>query len=140
MALNECKRNAASALTGPVPNSKQLGVAIRERRDDQRLTVEELATEAGVDTSYLSGIERLGRNPSWSKLTKIFAALKIDASQLIERAEQIALSEQSSAGHRARRPPPAPEGPRPDRRRLRPLHHGAHPPRRTGPSLGLPPA
>jgi transcriptional regulator with XRE-family HTH domain len=101
MALNECKRNAASALTGPVPNSKQLGLAIRERREDQRLTIEELATEAGVDTSYLSGIERLGRNPSWSKLTKIFAALKIDASQLIERAEQIALSEQSSDGDHA---------------------------------------
>jgi transcriptional regulator with XRE-family HTH domain len=86
---------------GPVPNSKQLGVAIRERREDQRLTIEELATEAGVDTSYLSGIERLGRNPSWSKLAKIFAALKIDASELIERAEQIALSEPGPDGDSA---------------------------------------
>jgi transcriptional regulator with XRE-family HTH domain len=96
MALKGYKRNAASALTGPVPNSKQLGVAIRERREDQRLTIEELAAEAGVDTSYLSGIERLGRNPSWSKLARIVAALKLDASELIERAEQIALSERVS--------------------------------------------
>lgn len=101
MALNGCKRNAASQLTGPVPNSKQLGVAIRERREDQRLTIEELATEAGVDTSYLSGIERRGRNPSWGKLTKIFDALQIDASELIARAEQIALSEPGSDGDHA---------------------------------------
>jgi transcriptional regulator with XRE-family HTH domain len=78
---------------GPVPNSKQLGFAIRERREDQKLTIEELAAKAGVDTSYLSGIERLGRNPSWSKLTRIFQALDVAASELIERAEQIALAE-----------------------------------------------
>jgi transcriptional regulator with XRE-family HTH domain len=88
-------------VSAPVPNSKHLGVAIRERREDQGLTIEELATEAGVDTSYLSGIERLGRNPSWSKLARIFFALKIDASELIKRAEQIALSEHRSDGDHA---------------------------------------
>jgi transcriptional regulator with XRE-family HTH domain len=82
----------------PVPNSKHLGVAIRERREDQGLTIEELAAEAGVDTSYLSGIERLGRNPSWSKLARIVGTLKIDASELITRAEQIARSEHRSDG------------------------------------------
>lgn len=85
-------------MSGPVPNSKHLGVAIRERREDQGLTIEELAAEAGVDTSYLSGIERLGRNPSWSKLARIVVTLKIDASELIERAEQIARSEHRSDG------------------------------------------
>ena len=89
-------------MSGPVPNSKHLGVAIRERREDQGLTIEELAAEAGVDTSYLSGIERLGRNPSWSKLARIVGTLDIDASELIERAEQIALSEhRSDGGHAA---------------------------------------
>jgi transcriptional regulator with XRE-family HTH domain len=89
-------------VSGPVPNSKHLGVAIRERREDQGLTIEELAAEAGVDTSYLSGIERLGRNPSWSKLARIVGTLNIDASELIERAEQIALSEhRSDGGHAA---------------------------------------
>ena len=88
-------------MSGPVPNSKHLGVAIRERREDQGLTIEELATEVGVDTSYLSGIERLGRNPSWSKLARIVATLKIDASELISRAEQIALTEQRPDGDRA---------------------------------------
>lgn len=101
MALKGCNRNAASALTGPVPNSKQLGFAIRERREEQKLTIEELATEAGVDTSYLSGIERLGRNPSWSKLARIVGALDIDASELVARAEQIARSEHRSDGDRA---------------------------------------
>jgi transcriptional regulator with XRE-family HTH domain len=88
-------------VSGPVPNSKHLGVAIRERREDQGLTIEELAAEAGVDTSYLSGIERLGRNPSWSKLARIVTTLNIDASELIERAEQIALSEHRSDGDHA---------------------------------------
>jgi len=88
-------------VSGPVPNSKHLGVAIRERREDQGLTIEELATEAGVDTSYLSGIERLGRNPSWSKLARIVATLEIDASELIKRAEQLALSEHRPDGDRA---------------------------------------
>jgi transcriptional regulator with XRE-family HTH domain len=85
---------------GPVPNSKQLGFAIRERREDQKLTIEQLAAKAGVDTSYLSGIERLGRNPSWNKLTRIIQALDVDASALIERAEQIALAEHAN-GDRA---------------------------------------
>lgn len=88
-------------MSGPVPNSKHLGVAIRERREDQGLTIEELAAEAGVDTSYLSGIERLGRNPSWSKLARIVATLRIDASELIKRAEQIALTEAGPDGDHA---------------------------------------
>jgi transcriptional regulator with XRE-family HTH domain len=88
-------------VSGPVPNSKHLGVAIRERREDQGLTIEELAAEAGVDTSYLSGIERLGRNPSWSKLARIVGTLQIDASELIRRAEQLALSEHRPDGDRA---------------------------------------
>lgn len=88
-------------MSGPVPNSKHLGVAIRERREDQGLTIEELAAEAGVDTSYLSGIERLGRNPSWSKLARIVGTLQIDASELVKRAEQIALSEHRPDGDHA---------------------------------------
>jgi len=88
-------------VSGPVPNSKHLGVAIRERREDQGLTIEELAAEAGVDTSYLSGIERLGRNPSWSKLARIVGTLDIDASELIARAEQLARSEQHPDGDHA---------------------------------------
>jgi len=88
-------------VSAPVPNSKHLGVAIRERREDQGLTIEELAAAAGVDTSYLSGIERLGRNPSWSKLARIVGTLKIDASELIKRAEQIAQSECGPDGDRA---------------------------------------
>ena len=88
-------------MSGPVPNSKHLGVAIRERREDQGLTIEELAAEAGVDTSYLSGIERLGRNPSWSKLARIVGTLQIDASELVKRAEQIASSEDRSDGDHA---------------------------------------
>ena len=88
-------------MSGPVPNSKHLGVAIRERREDQGLTIEELAAEAGVDTSYLSGIERLGRNPSWSKLARIVGTLDIDASELIARAEQLARSEQHPDGDHA---------------------------------------
>jgi transcriptional regulator with XRE-family HTH domain len=98
MALESCARNAPTARPGSIPNSKQLGIEIRERREEKDLTIEGLAGAAGVDTSYLSDIERLGKNPSWEKLASIVRALDIDASALVLRAEEIAQAESGSEG------------------------------------------
>jgi transcriptional regulator with XRE-family HTH domain len=78
-----------------VPNSKQLGVAIRAERKKKKLTIEALAEAAEMDTSYLSGIERRGRNLTWLKLTAIVKALEVDTSALVRRAEKIARAEGS---------------------------------------------
>ena len=64
------------------------------RQEKTDLTIEEFALEAGTDYSYLSDIERLGRNLTWEKLTSIAASLDTDVSELVAEAEAIARLEQ----------------------------------------------
>jgi transcriptional regulator with XRE-family HTH domain len=68
------------------PTSAQIGAAIRELRVHRDLTIEELANAAGLDVSYLSGIERRLRNPSWESIRSIADALKIDVVELVRLA------------------------------------------------------
>ncbi|HEX4752719.1 MAG TPA: helix-turn-helix transcriptional regulator [Solirubrobacterales bacterium] len=83
-------------MEGPIPNLSQLGEAIREERQEKTdLTIEEFALEAGMEYSYLSDIERKGRNFTWRKLAWIAEVLKVDVSQLIFRAEEIARRQQA---------------------------------------------
>lgn len=82
-------------MQGPIPNVRQLGEAIRKMRQEKTdLTIEEFALEAGTDYSYLSDIERLGRNLTWEKLTSIAELLDTDVSELVAEAEAIARLEQ----------------------------------------------
>jgi hypothetical protein len=86
----ECAQ-CSGRVEGPIPNPSQLGEAIREERQEKTdLTIEEFALEAGMEYSYLSDIERKGRNLSWRKLASIAEVLEVDVSQLIARAEEIA--------------------------------------------------
>jgi transcriptional regulator with XRE-family HTH domain len=64
------------------------------RQEKTDLTIEEFALEAGTDYSYLSDIERLGRNLTWEKLTSIAELLDTDVSELVAEAEAIARLEQ----------------------------------------------
>jgi hypothetical protein len=50
------------------PSARQLGRAIRGLRRTRGFTIEALAFAAGLHPTYLSGIERGERNPSWAKL------------------------------------------------------------------------
>ena len=65
-----------------------LGVAIRRARRGLSLSQEALAAEAGLDRSYMGGIERGEHNLTAMNLVKIAAALDIRPSKLL-----------SSAGH-----------------------------------------
>jgi transcriptional regulator with XRE-family HTH domain len=65
-----------------------LGVAIRSARRGMGLSQEALAAEAGLDRSYMGGIERGEHNLTAMNLLKIAAALDIRPSKLL-----------SSAGH-----------------------------------------
>jgi transcriptional regulator with XRE-family HTH domain len=56
-------------------------------RTDRELTVERLAAKAGIHWTYLSGIERGVRNPTWKVLTSIAVSLDLDVSELARRAE-----------------------------------------------------
>lgn len=70
------------------PTSAALGRAIRRLRHERRLSIETLALNAGVHPTYLSGIERGVRNPTWTKLGALAEALGLSVSVIAREAEQ----------------------------------------------------
>ena len=58
----------------------RLGQRIRTRRKSLNLTQEELADRAGIDRSYIGGVERGERNVTFSVLCKIASALDSDVA------------------------------------------------------------
>lgn len=62
----------------------KFGQAIKERRAEIKMNQEDLAGEADLDRTYISGIERGVRNPSLINIKKIADALKIKISKLFE--------------------------------------------------------
>jgi transcriptional regulator with XRE-family HTH domain len=85
---------AASTSThdGGVARSKvgktveSLGDYLREQRESSRLSLRQLAEQAGVSNPYLSQIERGLRRPSAEVLQQLAKALRISAEQLYLRA------------------------------------------------------
>ncbi len=51
------------------------------------MTIEDLAHASDIHTTYLSGIERGIRNPTWEKLANIAYALDTPLSNLVRNAE-----------------------------------------------------
>lgn len=56
---------------------KRIGKQIRDRRNENGLTQEELAFKVGINVSYLGRIERGQANAPVYSLRKIAAALKL---------------------------------------------------------------
>jgi transcriptional regulator with XRE-family HTH domain len=69
------------------PTNVQLGRAIRRLRVARRLSIESLAGDSQMHPTYLSAIERGHRNPTWTKLCHLAAALNIEVSALARAAE-----------------------------------------------------
>jgi transcriptional regulator with XRE-family HTH domain len=65
---------------------ESLGEYLREQRISARLSLRQLAEQAGVSNPYLSQIERGLRRPSAEVLQQIAKALRISAEQLYIRA------------------------------------------------------
>lgn len=63
---------------------RNLGVAIRQRRTARKLSQEELAETADFDRTYISLLERGVRNPSFTNLCRIAAALETTPSELLK--------------------------------------------------------
>ena len=63
-----------------------LGDYLKEQRQASRLSLRQLADQAGVSNPYLSQIERGLRKPSAEVLAQIAKALRISAEQLYLRA------------------------------------------------------
>jgi transcriptional regulator with XRE-family HTH domain len=63
-----------------------LGDYLREQRTTSKLSLRQLAEQAGVSNPYLSQIERGLRRPSAEVLQQLARALRISAEQLYVRA------------------------------------------------------
>ena len=69
------------------PLLRGLGWRVRQLREAKGWTQEILAGRAGLDRSYIAGIEAGLRNPSTKALAKIARALGIKLSVLFEGVE-----------------------------------------------------
>ena len=65
----------------------KLGGNLRKYRDSHGISQEELAHRAGLDRTYVGGVERGERNPTILSILKICDALGISLSNLVEGVE-----------------------------------------------------
>jgi transcriptional regulator with XRE-family HTH domain len=61
---------------------RQLGTRIRQRRKELGWSQEQLALKAGIDRSYVGGVERGERNITFLVLCKFCKTLKCDVAAL----------------------------------------------------------
>lgn len=64
-----------------------VGRNIRQLRQSEELTQEQLAFAARIDLTYMGGIERGKRNPSLLVLVRIAHALNTDPARLLEKPQ-----------------------------------------------------
>jgi transcriptional regulator with XRE-family HTH domain len=60
----------------------KLGLSLRHAREARELTQEKLAEKAGLDPTYISGIERGLRNPGIKNVARLAKALGLSTSEL----------------------------------------------------------
>jgi transcriptional regulator with XRE-family HTH domain len=65
-----------------------LGAAVRELRVERGLSQEALGHAAGVHRNWIGGIERGERNPTFTSIVKVAAALNVSAAELVAAAER----------------------------------------------------
>lgn len=70
---------------------RALGSAVLKRRRTRDLSQEDLGEVAGVDRTYVSGLEAGRRNPTLETLLRLAAALGLPLSDLILEAERDAV-------------------------------------------------
>ena len=65
-----------------------VGQNVRKRREALGLTQEALSDKAGLDQTYISGIERGLRNPGIINIAKLAKALKISVAELCKGIDE----------------------------------------------------
>lgn len=76
-----------SALAQGSPVLRALGSAVRDLRIQCGYSQEELAGLAGIDRSYMGGIERGEHNVALINIHRIACALDISVAQLMQAAD-----------------------------------------------------
>lgn len=74
-----------------------VGQAFRHFREKAGMSQEQVALAAGLDRTYVSGIERSRRNPSLRSMQKIASVLGADLAELFVKARE--MSEIERQGH-----------------------------------------
>lgn len=69
--------------------SEAVGLSVRRLRLQQGRSQEELAYAAGLDRTYVSGLERGTRNPALSTLERVAIALDVRLSRIFGIAERL---------------------------------------------------
>ena len=67
---------------------ERFGFAVKLRREELGLTQEDLAERAGIHRTYLSDVERGGRNVSLVNIERLAAALSLLISELFRLVER----------------------------------------------------
>lgn len=67
----------------------RFGLAVRAARQERGWAQEQLSEAAGLDRTYISGLERGQRNPTLTTQERIAAALDRPLSQLVKTAEEM---------------------------------------------------
>jgi transcriptional regulator with XRE-family HTH domain len=67
--------------------SVAFGLAVRDLRQKAQISQEELGFRSGMHRTYVGGIERGERNPSWINIIKLAEALSAKPSDLVAAAE-----------------------------------------------------
>ena len=70
------------------PTPAALGHAVRELRKRRAMSQEQLAGASRLHPTYLSGIEKGRRNPTWRVLAQLSEALEVRLSELVRLAEK----------------------------------------------------
>lgn len=65
---------------------RRVGINVRRFREGLGVSQEQLAFDAGLHRTYLSGVERGVRNPTVVVLERIATALSVPSSQLLHEA------------------------------------------------------
>ncbi|WP_020186177.1 helix-turn-helix transcriptional regulator [Methylopila sp. 73B] len=73
---------------------RRVGLNLKRLRLEKGLSQEELAFQAKLHRTYVSGVERGVRNPTVTVLEAIAAALGVASSRLLEEATGAAASKQ----------------------------------------------
>ena len=68
--------------------ARAFGKAVRDERERQGLSQEALGDAAGLDRTYVSGLERATRNPTLATMERIATALGVKLSKLVAEAER----------------------------------------------------
>jgi transcriptional regulator with XRE-family HTH domain len=71
------------------PTTTALGLAVRQLRKGMGLSQEDLAHRSGLHPTYISGIERGVRNPSWRSIGRLCEALDVSISELARVSETL---------------------------------------------------